>query len=121
MATLWSDSKRHLRSQASEPPSPMHERLTSMIVGVGQRLEQDQVLAAKVQTAVESLVCYLAEHFNGSIATMVSATVARWDSEETATRLELLLGPDLQYVRINGTVMGAGAGLVLHAVARALG
>ena len=121
MAARWGDVRGHVRSQAADPTSTMHQRLTSMIVGVGLRLQQDPVLAARVQGAVEAVVCYLAEHFNGSIAAMVTGTIARWDSEETATRLELLLGPDLQYVRINGTVMGAGAGLVLHAVARALG
>jgi len=121
IASLWVDIKIHVRSQASDPDSTLQQRLTSMITGLGRRLQQDEALAAKVQGAAESAVSYVAEHFNGAIAGMVSTTIARWDSEETATRLELLLGPDLQYVRINGTVMGAGAGLLLHAVARVLG
>ena len=50
----------------------------------------------------------------------MSGTIARWDAEETASRLELLLGPDLQYVRINGTVVGGAAGLLLHAVSDVL-
>ena len=54
-------------------------------------------------------------------AGLVSSTIARWDAEETANRLELLLGPDLQYIRINGTVVGALAGLALHAIAQLLG
>ena len=45
----------------------------------------------------------------------MSSTIARWDGEETAERLELLLGPDLQFIRINGTVVGGLAGLCLHA------
>jgi uncharacterized membrane-anchored protein YjiN (DUF445 family) len=121
IASLWIDIKRHIRSQASDPGSTLQQRLTSMIIGLGRRLQQDPALVAKVQSAAESAVSYVAEHFNGAIAAMVSTTIARWDSDETATRLELLLGPDLQYVRINGTVMGAGAGLLLHAVARVLG
>jgi uncharacterized membrane-anchored protein YjiN (DUF445 family) len=99
----------------------LQQRLTSIIVSLGHRLHDDQALVVKVADALELVVCYVAEHFNGQIAAMVSSTIARWDSEETATRLELLLGPDLQYVRINGTVMGAGAGLLLHVVARVLG
>ena len=63
----------------------------------------------------------MVEHFRGEIAGLVGTTIARWDAEETASRLELLLGPDLQYVRINGTVVGAAAGLLLHAVADLLG
>jgi uncharacterized membrane-anchored protein YjiN (DUF445 family) len=121
IAVLWSDIRKQLQKQATHPDSTLQPRIASIIVSLGHRLQDDQVLVAKVQGAFESVVCYVAEHFNGQIAAMVSSTVARWDSEETATRLELLLGPDLQYVRINGTVMGAGAGLLLHVVARVLG
>jgi len=48
----------------------------------------------------------------------VKSTISRWDGEETAHRLELLLGPDLQFIRINGTVVGGMAGLLLHTVAQ---
>jgi len=120
-AALWVDVKAHLRAQASEPDSTLKQRLASLVAGVGRRLQRDRALAERAEAAAESIVEYVAEHFNGAIAGMVGSTIARWDSEETATRLELLLGPDLQYVRINGTVMGAGAGLLLHLVARLLG
>jgi len=50
----------------------------------------------------------------------VSATIARWDAEETSMRLELLLGPDLQYIRINGTVVGGLAGLALYGLTQIL-
>ncbi|MBV9663309.1 MAG: DUF445 family protein, partial [Actinobacteria bacterium] len=52
------------------------------------------------------------------IGNIVKQTISRWDGEETAHRLELLLGPDLQFIRINGTVVGGLAGLVLHTVAQ---
>jgi len=55
------------------------------------------------------------------IGGLVESTIARWDAEETASRLELLLGPDLQFIRVNGTVVGACAGLVLHAIVQLLG
>ncbi|HJZ08105.1 MAG TPA: DUF445 family protein [Trebonia sp.] len=51
---------------------------------------------------------------------MVTGTIERWDATQTATQLELLLGRDLQFIRINGTVVGAGVGLILHAIAMAL-
>ncbi|MDP9074783.1 MAG: DUF445 domain-containing protein [Actinomycetota bacterium] len=120
-ARLWTDTKDSLRLQASDPASTVRLRLTEMIAGIGHRLQEDPALATKIQSGLESVLCYVAEHFRGAIAGVVTGTVARWDAEETATRLELLLGPDLQYVRINGTVVGAGAGLLLHVLARALG
>jgi uncharacterized membrane-anchored protein YjiN (DUF445 family) len=58
----------------------------------------------------------VAEHFHDEITALVTTTVQRWDAAETAGRLELLLGRDLQYIRINGTVVGGLAGLAIHAV-----
>ena len=120
VASLWADAKAELRSQACDPDSQLRRQLVIGISSAGRRLQEDPQLAATVQTALERGVAYLADHFDGDIAAFISGTISRWDAEETASRLELLLGPDLQYVRINGTVVGAVAGLVLHAVSRAL-
>jgi len=120
VASVWADARVELRAQACDPDSQLRRQLVQGIVGAGRRLQDDPELAATVQTAVERGVGYLAEHFDGDIAAFISGTIARWDAEETASRLELLLGPDLQYVRINGTVVGAVAGLALHAVSVAL-
>jgi uncharacterized membrane-anchored protein YjiN (DUF445 family) len=120
VASLWADAKVQLRAQAGDPESQLRRQLVSGIVASGRRVQDEPELAATVQTAVERAVGYLADHFDGDIATFISGTIARWDAEETASRLELLLGPDLQYVRINGTVVGAVAGLALHAVSAAL-
>jgi uncharacterized membrane-anchored protein YjiN (DUF445 family) len=116
VASLWTDAKGELRAQACDPGSQLRIRLVAGIMAAGRRLQDDADLAATVQTALERGVGYLADHFDGDVAGFVSDTIARWDAEETASRLELLLGPDLQYVRINGTVVGAAAGLALHAI-----
>jgi uncharacterized membrane-anchored protein YjiN (DUF445 family) len=120
VASLWIDAKRELRAQACDPDSQLRRRMVSGITAAGRRLQDDPALAATVQTTLERAVAYLADHFDGDVAAFISATIARWDAEETASRLELLLGPDLQYVRINGTVVGAAAGLALHTVSSAL-
>jgi len=121
VAELWSDAKDTLRSEAADPESKLRQRLVAGIVSAGRRLQADPVLAARVQVGLDTLATYVVEHFRGEIAGLVGATIARWDAEETASRLELLLGPDLQYVRINGTVVGGAAGLILHAAADVLG
>jgi uncharacterized membrane-anchored protein YjiN (DUF445 family) len=117
---VWLQAKDELRAQASDPSSQLRERLAAAIVGVGTRLRTDPALRARVAEAVEHAVSYVAERFNGEIADLVKGTIARWDGEETSRRLELLLGPDLQYIRINGTVVGAAAGLVLYVFSRVL-
>jgi len=120
VASLWADAKGELRAQACDPESQLRRQLVQAIVAGGRRLQTDAALAATVQTAIERAVSYLADHFDGDIAAFISGTISRWDAEETASRLELLLGPDLQYVRINGTVVGAVAGLLLHSVSAGL-
>jgi len=120
VTALWADAKVSLRAQACDPGSSLRRRMVVAVMAGGVRLRNDPELAATVETAVERAVGYLADHFDDDIAAFVSGTIARWDSEETASRLELLLGPDLQYVRINGTVVGAAAGLALHAIGSAL-
>ena len=119
VGSLWSDVKAQLREQATLPDGDLRQRLAEVATAVGHRLE-DPVLAQRVDDALATAVTYVVERFEGEIVTLVSGTIERWDSAETADRLELLLGPDLQFIRINGTVVGAMAGLGLHAVTQLL-
>src|SRR5690606_13499530 len=108
------------RAQVAAPGSALRRRLADTIAALGRRLLDDPVLAARVEDAVESGVRYVADQFSDEIGGMVSGTVSRWDGRETADRLELLLGPDLQFIRINGTVVGSLAGLAIHAAGQVL-
>jgi uncharacterized membrane-anchored protein YjiN (DUF445 family) len=118
---LWTDLKTQLRAQAEAGDSPLRTRLTALVAATGTRLADDPVLAGKLERSIETGVAQVVERFHGQIGDLVSTTVARWDAAETADRLELLLGPDLQFIRINGTVVGALAGLVLYTISQALG
>jgi uncharacterized membrane-anchored protein YjiN (DUF445 family) len=118
VATLWLDAKARLRAEAMDEASVLRTRLAAGLVAAGHRLQDDGAVRATVESTLEEAVRYAAEHFHGEIAELITGTISRWDSEETSRRLELLLGPDLQYIRINGTVVGAAAGVALHAVAQ---
>ena len=87
---------------------------------MGQRLASDDRLHGGLERMIESGVRALADHFHDELANLVTGTIERWDATETASQLELLLGRDLQFIRINGTVVGAGVGLILHAIVLAL-
>ncbi len=119
-ASVWTDVKAGLRAQAADPDSALRRRLGDAIVALGERLRDDPALAARVENGIETGVRYVAEQFSDEIAAMVSGTINRWDGRETADRLELLLGPDLQFIRINGTVVGGLAGLAIYTVAQFL-
>ena len=120
VAGAWNELKEQLRAAASDPASELRRRLAHAIASGGERLREDPGLAAMIDDGAVTAVQYVAERFDGEIASLVTTTIAKWDGEETARRLELLLGPDLQYIRINGTVVGGAAGLLLHTIAQAL-
>jgi uncharacterized membrane-anchored protein YjiN (DUF445 family) len=121
IASLWDDAKAALRAQATDPRSVLQERLAGLVMTAGRRIDDDPALAAKIDGAMASAATYVVDRFHGEIVELVAGTISRWDAHETADRLELLLGPDLQYIRINGTVVGALAGLALHGIAQTIG
>jgi len=119
-SSLWQKAKEALRTQAADPDSELRRRMAELLVAAGQRLGSDPRLADGLERMVESGARALADRFHDELAGLVTGTIERWDAAETSSQLELLLGPDLQYIRINGTVVGAGVGLALHAIVVAL-
>jgi uncharacterized membrane-anchored protein YjiN (DUF445 family) len=118
--SVWEDAKVALQQQAREPDSEVRRRLATTIVGLGRRLQEDPALRTAIEASAERGARYVAEHFHDEITGLVTSTVQRWDAQETSGKLELLLGRDLQFIRINGTVVGGLAGLAIHAVAELL-
>ena len=121
--TMWDDLKMALRAQldGDAPDSRIRRRLAEAVAAVGDRLGDDAGLQTRLEEAAESAVRYVSTHHRDEISSLISATIARWDAEETSEKLELLLGRDLQYIRINGTVVGGLAGVAIHGVAELLG
>jgi len=120
-SSLWRRVKEALRTQAADPDSELRRRMADVLVAAGRRLGSDRRLADGLDRMVESGVRALADQFHDELAGLVTGTIERWDAAETSSQLELLLGRDLQYIRINGTVVGAAIGLALHAIALGLG
>ena len=119
-SSLWRNAKETLRIQAADPESELRRRLADALVAAGRRLGSDGRLQEGLEHAVESGSKALADQFHDELAGLVTGTIERWDAAETSSQLELLLGRDLQYIRINGTVVGATVGLALHAIVLAL-
>jgi uncharacterized membrane-anchored protein YjiN (DUF445 family) len=115
-SSLWQKTKEELRTQAADPDSELHLRLASALAAAGRRLGSDISLQEGVERMVESGARALADHFHDELGGLVTTTIERWDATQTSSQLELLLGRDLQFIRINGTVVGGGVGLILHAI-----
>jgi len=120
-SSLWKSAKATLQAQAADPESELRLRLAEALTAAGRRLGSDRVLQESLERVVEKGTRALADQFHDELAGLVTGTIQRWDAAETSSQLELLLGRDLQFIRINGTVVGAGVGLALHAIAVALG
>ena len=113
---LWQQAKEGLRAQAADPGSELRRLLAEALSATGQRLGSDRRLQQGLDRMIESGARALADQFHDELAGLVTGTIERWDAAETSSQLELLLGRDLQYIRINGTVVGAAVGLALHAI-----
>jgi uncharacterized membrane-anchored protein YjiN (DUF445 family) len=119
-SSVWQQAKQTLRAQAADPESELRRQLAEVLAAAGRRLGSDRLLQESLERVVESGARALADQFHDELAGLVTGTIQRWNAAETASQLELLLGRDLQFIRINGTVVGAGVGLGLHAIALAL-
>jgi uncharacterized membrane-anchored protein YjiN (DUF445 family) len=119
--TLWQHAKEGLRGQAADPDSRLRRRLAEIVATTGERVGSDQRLQDGIERMLESGAQTLAGRYRDELAGLVTGTIQRWDAAQTSTQLELLFGRDLQYIRVNGTVVGAGVGLALHAIAAAIG
>ncbi|EHR59250.1 DUF445 domain-containing protein [Saccharomonospora cyanea] len=118
--SAWTTAKEMLLAAAEDPSSELRRRVSTGLASLGGRLQSDAALSAKVDGWVEGAAAYVVTHYSDEITTIITDTVERWDAEETSRKIELQVGRDLQFIRINGTVVGALAGLVIYAVAQAL-
>jgi len=119
-SSMWKEVKDSLRAQASDPASKLRTSLAGAVAAAGQRLATDEALRAKVDELIESAARTFANQFHEETAELISGTIARWDTAQASQKLEVLLGRDLQFIRINGTVVGGLAGLAIHLVSQAL-
>ena len=92
--------------------------MESSIAGIGHSLRTDPELRARVEEWLERIVGELVDRFQDEFSELVRTTVDRWDASETGEQLEMLLGRDLQFIRINGTVVGGIAGLLIYSLGR---
>jgi uncharacterized membrane-anchored protein YjiN (DUF445 family) len=119
--SLWSTAKNAVVAAAADPDSELRTRVVGLIKSGAALLQTDPTVRELVQRQVRRAAGWSVERFAKDAADLVGTTVARWDTEETSRRIELQVGRDLQWIRVNGTVVGGLAGLVIYTVAQLLG
>jgi uncharacterized membrane-anchored protein YjiN (DUF445 family) len=112
--------RRLVQEAVDDPSSELRKRVTAAVADLGRRLVDEPDFALKVDGWVEDAVAHVTTNYSAELTAVITETVERWDGVETARKIELQVGSDLQYIRINGTVVGALAGLAIQAITQVI-
>jgi len=118
--TAWNAAKRIFLESVDDPSSALRTRIADSVVHIGEALRDDADLRDKVDNWIIRAAQHLVSQYGAEITTVITDTIERWDADEASKRIELHVGRDLQFIRINGTVVGALAGLIIYSVAQLL-
>jgi uncharacterized membrane-anchored protein YjiN (DUF445 family) len=113
---LWEQARAALLRVARDPEAAMAGQLGSILRQVGDGVRNDPRLARSINRFVRRAAVGTAHDYGDGIVRLVSETVRGWDTRTITTRLEHAVGRDLQYIRVNGTLVGGLVGLVIHTV-----
>ncbi|WP_404829831.1 DUF445 domain-containing protein [Streptomyces arboris] len=121
IASAWSSVRTMILAAAEDERSELRLRARASLMSLGAKLAGDERLQGKLDGWLEDAAVYVVTTYRAEITSLISETVASWDADQTSKKIEAHIGRDLQFIRINGTVVGALAGLAIHTVSRALG
>ncbi|WP_353951338.1 DUF445 domain-containing protein [Knoellia sp. S7-12] len=113
---LWNSFKVALETAMDDPESYLHVRGDELLEHLGRHLVEDEPWRLRLEGHLGEAVSFFVNTYGSEIAEVISVTVEQWDGREAAERIELHVGRDLQFIRINGTIVGALAGIIIHAV-----
>jgi uncharacterized membrane-anchored protein YjiN (DUF445 family) len=115
-ASLWQDGKEALAKFAESPDSAAPNAIETALTTFGQKALDDPELLAKLDEFMVDIAVFLVARYQDEVAELIATTVAAWDPELTSRRVELAIGRDLQFIRINGTIVGGLAGMLIYLI-----
>ncbi|NJP50695.1 DUF445 domain-containing protein [Streptomyces sp. SBST2-5] len=121
IASVWTAVRSMIVSAAEDERSELRLRVRASLLSLGARMAADPKVQGKIDGWLESAAVYVVTTYRKEITSLITDTVASWDAEHTTKKIEANIGRDLQFIRINGTVVGSLAGLLIYTVSRALG
>ncbi len=119
-ASLWSDAKASIARHAENPDGFNPESIERGLTAFGNAILADPLLMQKVDAWLVEGVVAVTERYQDEVGELIASTVRRWDPVATSQRIELAIGRDLQFIRINGTLVGGLAGMILYLIQRAM-
>jgi len=116
-ARLWSDFRRRIVDDLRNQDSTIKEQVSVALASLGHGILADRALQEKVNAWLAEAVPGIVSRHGHQISSLISDVVKSWDAVDVSRKLELEIGRDLQFIRINGTLVGGFVGVVLHAIA----
>jgi uncharacterized membrane-anchored protein YjiN (DUF445 family) len=121
ITSVWAAARTMLVEATEDPESELRARATKAVRSFGVRLADDPRMRAKADSWLADGTAYVVTTYQEEITALITDTVRAWDPAETSRKIELHVGRDLQFIRINGTVVGALVGLVIYTAGQLLG
>jgi uncharacterized membrane-anchored protein YjiN (DUF445 family) len=116
LGDLVADVTASVTTSLRDPDSDLVRRIEKLLTTIAVRAQSDEDFIARVDGMVQGIVAYGVENYGDTVTTMIQEQVSRWSGADTARRIEGFVGRDLQFIRLNGTAVGALAGVGIHTV-----
>jgi uncharacterized membrane-anchored protein YjiN (DUF445 family) len=113
--SLWNALRRALTGSLEDPEGAVRRRLLAEVCSFAERLGEDDALRARLDGLAADAAVFAIDRYGAEVTTVITHTIERWDGREAARRIELHVGRDLQFIRINGTIVGGLVGVLIHA------
>ena len=112
--SLWNALRRALTSALEDPDGALRQRLVTELTTFAGRLSADTALQRRIDGLVADAAVFVVERYGAEVTGVITHTIERWDGQEAARKIELHVGRDLQFIRINGTIVGGLVGVLIH-------
>jgi uncharacterized membrane-anchored protein YjiN (DUF445 family) len=114
--SLWNALRRALTGSLADPHGAVRLRLMQETRALADLLSTDEALRARLDAMAADLAVFAVDRYGAEVTTIITHTIERWDGKQAAERIELHVGRDLQFIRINGTIVGGLVGVLIHTV-----
>ena len=115
-SAIWNTASASLIDAALDETSLLRTKITDLCLTWGTNIQTDPGLRASLDRRITGAAAFLADNYAGEVTAIISETVERWDAAEASDKIELMVGKDLQFIRLNGTIVGALAGIAIYTV-----
>lgn len=115
--SLWSAFRKAVLEALEDQDGPLRARAGHELIAFGERVVADEALRTRLDRWSSDLAVWAVGRYGDELTAVITATIERWDGKEAARKIELHVGRDLQFIRINGTIVGGLVGVLIHTAA----